>query len=103
MLQHSSDDHEHLGVVTQIMIALWVDGPGILKRLVLKGVGGIALSPIGHVLAAWVPEAKGVPGFVGLWDHRQLTASGDAPTALSRKSFFRVCARASLADTEVLA
>ena len=31
---------------------------GILKRLVLKGVGGVALSPVGHVLAAWVPEAK---------------------------------------------
>ena len=56
----------------------------------LKGVGGVALSPVGHVLAAWVPEAKGVPGFVGLWDHRQLTSAGDAPTALSRKSFFRV-------------
>ena len=40
-------------------------GAGILKRLVLKGVGGITLSPVGHVLAAWVPEAKGVPGFVG--------------------------------------
>ncbi len=38
---------------------------GILRRLVLKGVGGIALSPVGHVLAAWVPETKGVPGFVG--------------------------------------
>ncbi len=66
------------------------DCAGILKRLVLKGVGGVALSPVGHVLAAWVPEAKGVPGFVGLWDHRQLTSAGDAPTALSRKSFFRV-------------
>lgn len=63
---------------------------GIIRRLVLKGVGGAALSPAGSVLAAYVPEARGVPGFVGLYDHRALDKNGDPPPPISRKSFFRV-------------
>ena len=56
----------------------------------LKGVGGAALSPMGAVLAAYVPEARGVPGFVGLYDYRLLDKGGDPPLPISRKSFFRV-------------
>ena len=63
---------------------------GIVRRLVLKGVGGAALSPVGAVLAAYVPEAKGVPGFVGLYNHQLLDKGGDPPPPVSRKSFFRV-------------
>ena len=63
---------------------------GIVRRLVLKGVGGAALSPVGTVLAAYVPEARGVPGFVGLYDHKLLDKAGDPPPPISRKSFFRV-------------
>ena len=63
---------------------------GPLKRLQLKGVGGFAVAP-GNVprLAAFVAEAKGSPGFVGVWDTASLGASRD-PAPLARRSFFRV-------------
>lgn len=41
-------------------------------------------------LAAWVPESKGAPGFVGIWDVVALGKSQDAPAPVARRSFFRV-------------
>ena len=65
----------------------------MLKKLPLKGVGGCAVSPSAGApaLAAFVPEAKGAPGFVGVWRMDQLGAGGDAPTPVARRTFFRVC------------
>ena len=62
------------------------------KKLPLKGVGGFSISPTiasQAKLAAWVPEARGSPGFVGVWDLQAL-GKGDAPPPLSRRTFFRV-------------
>ena len=69
------------------------DGPaGVQKKLPLKGVGGFGISPTEASqarLAAWTPEARGSPGFVGVWDLQAL-GKGDAPPPLSRRTFFRV-------------
>lgn len=62
------------------------------KKLPLKGVGGFGISPTIATqarLAAWTPEARGSPGFVGVWDLQAL-GKGDAPPPLSRRTFFRV-------------
>lgn len=40
--------------------------------------------------ARQVPEAKGSPGFIALYDYSAISASGDAPAPLCRKSFYRV-------------
>ena len=68
-------------------------GPaGVQKKLPLKGVGGFGISPTIATqarLAAWTPEARGSPGFVGVWDLQAL-GKGDAPPPLSRRTFFRV-------------
>lgn len=37
-----------------------------------------------------MPEAKGSPGFIALYDYTAISASGDAPAPLCRKSFYRV-------------
>ena len=66
---------------------------GVSKRLPLKGVAGCALCPAPGarpLLAAYVPEAKGSPGFIALYDCSALVAGGDAPPPLCRKSFYRV-------------
>lgn len=64
---------------------------GPLRRLQLKGLGGFAVAPAGEPrLAAYVAEAKGSPGFVGVWNHAALPAGGDPPAPLARRSFFRV-------------
>ena len=66
---------------------------GVSKRLPLKGVAGCALCPAPGarpLLAAYVPEAKGSPGFIALYDCGALVAGGDAPPPLCRKSFYRV-------------
>lgn len=64
----------------------------MLKKLPLKGVGGCAVSPGAGapVLAAFVPEAKGAPGYVGVWRMDQLGAGGDTPAPIARRTFFRV-------------
>ena len=62
-----------------------------MRRLQLKGLGGFAVAPAGEpLLAAYVAEAKGSPGFVGIWNHAALPAGGDPPPPLARRSFFRV-------------
>lgn len=67
---------------------------GVQYKLPLKNVGGFGLSPAADAaslkLAAWVPEGKGAPGFVGIWDVNSLGKSQDAPAPLARRSFFRV-------------
>ena len=62
------------------------------KKLNLKGVGAISLSPDASspVLAAFVPEGKGQPGFVGLWKTLDLDKSPNSVPAFARRSFFRV-------------
>jgi uncharacterized protein with WD repeat len=64
----------------------------------LKGVAGFAVSPAEgrSLLAAYVPEAKGSPGFVALYDPAAISAGGDAPAPLCRKSFYRVRGTCSL-------
>ena len=64
----------------------------MLKKLPLRGVGGCAVSPGAGapVLAAFVPEAKGAPGYVGVWRMDQLGAGGDTPAPVARRTFFRV-------------
>lgn len=63
---------------------------GILRKLHLKGLGGFAVSPAGGPhLAAYVPEMKGSPGFVAIYDHSQLIKGGDPPPPICRRSFFR--------------
>jgi hypothetical protein len=49
-----------------------------------QGAGGPLL------LAACVPEAKGSPGFVAIYDVAKLDKGGDPPTPVARRSFFRV-------------
>ncbi len=72
--------------------AVWC--AGVQYKLPLKNVGGFGLSPAADTsklkLAAWVPEGKGAPGFVGIWDVNSLGKSQDAPAPLARRSFFRV-------------
>ena len=67
---------------------------GVQYKLPLKNVGGFGLSPAADTsmlkLAAWVPEGKGAPGFVGIWDVTSLGKSQDAPAPIARRSFFRV-------------
>ena len=48
---------------------------GVQKKLGLKGVGGFAVSQnAGAIhLAAYVPDGKGAPGFVGVWPLDQLS------------------------------
>jgi uncharacterized protein with WD repeat len=68
----------------------------VVAKLVLKGVGAFALSPNqdAPMLAACVPEAKGCPGFAGIWPLSALTAAkagaGEASAPVARRSFFRV-------------
>ena len=65
---------------------------GVAKKLNLKGVGSFALSrdASSPVLAAFVPEGKGQPGFVGLWKALDLDKSPNLLPAFARRSFFRV-------------
>lgn len=67
---------------------------GVQHKLFLKNVGGFGLAPspagTGLKLAAWVPEGKGAPGFVGIWDLAALGKAQDMPAPLARRSFFRV-------------
>ena len=64
---------------------------GVQKKLGLKGVGGFAVSQnAGAIhLAAYVPEGKGAPGFVGVWPLGQLSKA-ESPPPVARRSFFRV-------------
>ena len=65
-----------------------------MAKLALKGVGGFALSPNQDApnLAAVVPEAKGCPGFAGVWPLASLSKSGESTAPVARRSFFRVWA-----------
>ena len=64
---------------------------GVSQRVAVKGVAGFAAcpAPASTLLAAYVPEAKGSPGFVALYDYAT-AASGEALTPICRKGFFRV-------------
>lgn len=70
----------------------WVCVSGVIKKLHLKGVGGFALSPEpkNPVVAAFVAESKGVPGFVGLWRLNDLDKSPNPQPPFVRRSFFKV-------------
>ncbi len=77
--------------IMQNAMLCWI---GVQHKLPLKNVGGFGLSPTADrgdlKLAAWVPEGKGAPGFVGIWDVNSLAKSQDAPAPAARRSFFRV-------------
>ncbi|PSC70931.1 eukaryotic translation initiation factor eIF2A family [Micractinium conductrix] len=66
-------------------------GAGVSKRMPLKGVAGVAVCPAAGtpLVAAYVPESKGSPGFIALYDYSAISTSGDAPAPLCRKSFYR--------------
>lgn len=66
--------------------------PGVVQKLNLKGVGGFAVNADlkSPVLAAFVPEGKGIPGFIGLWRLLELKKTPSSPQPYSRRSFFRV-------------
>lgn len=68
----------------------------VAAKLPLKGVCAAATSPDGTLLAAAVPDAKGVPGYVGVWKVADLPAAGTgagaaagAPPPLARRTVFR--------------
>ena len=62
-----------------------------MKKLAVKGLAGFAVSPNASspLVAAYVPEGKGAPGFVGIWALEKLS-KGESPAPLARRSFFRV-------------
>ncbi|BDA46939.1 Eukaryotic translation initiation factor 2A [Coccomyxa sp. Obi] len=66
---------------------------GVVKKLAVKGLAGFAVSPNSSspLVAAYVPEGKGAPGFVGIWALDKLS-KGDSPAPLARRSFFRASA-----------
>lgn len=64
---------------------------GVARRLPLKGVAAIAVSPgPTPVLSVYVAESKGSPGHVALYPCSAPGPAGDAPPPLCRKSFYRV-------------
>ena len=65
---------------------------GVVGKLAVKGVAGFAVSPNldAPMLAAYVPELKGSPGFAGIWPLEALAGRGDTPAPVARRSFFRV-------------
>eukprot|EP00884_Botryococcus_braunii_P023068 jgi/Botrbrau1/9445/Bobra.0252s0068.2 len=64
---------------------------GVVAKLVVKGLGSFAVSPVvdGPLIAGAIPEAKGSPGFVGIWPVSSLSKKPEAPAPLARRSFFR--------------
>lgn len=64
---------------------------GVQKKLGLKNVGGFAVSQNAGSpqLAAYAPEGKGAPGYVGVWPLAQLSKN-ETPPPTARRSFFRV-------------
>ena len=67
-------------------------GKGIIKKLRLPSVEAAALSPAdaqNTLVACYVPEVKGAPASVTLFETAQLTPKGDAPAPIARKSFFK--------------
>ena len=64
----------------------------MVRKLGLKSVGGFAVSPDAEspVLAAFVPEGKGIPGYIGLWRLSDLDKAPVSPAPFARRSFFRV-------------
>ena len=67
---------------------------GVQKKLGLKNVGGFAVSQNldSPQLAAYAPEGKGSPGYVGVWPLSQLSKN-ETPPPTARRSFFRVSAQ----------
>ena len=64
---------------------------GVQKKLGLKNVGSFAVSQNAGApqLAAYAPEGKGAPGYVGVWPLAQLSKN-ETPPPTARRSFFRV-------------
>jgi hypothetical protein len=76
------------------------DTVGVVKKLGLKGVGGFGLSSgESPILAAFVPEGKGIPGFIGLWKLQDLDKSPNSPPPYARRSFFRVSTARGISRT----
>lgn len=77
---------------------------GVTKKLNLKGVAAFGISPEASkpMLAAFVPEGKGQPGYVGLWNIQELDKSANSIPPFSRRSFFRVtiCTRPRKIESE---
>lgn len=92
-LQLSHSETEAFHAVTNTVNCYRLDSSGsttAIRRLQLKGLGGFAISPgSAPLIAAYVAEAKGSPGFVGIWDHAALPPGGEPPPPIARRSFFR--------------
>ena len=78
---------------------------GVVGKLAVKGVAGFAVSPNldAPMLAAYVPELKGSPGFAGIWPLEALAGKGETPAPVARRSFFRVRASSAHPVPAVLA
>ena len=65
---------------------------GIIDKLRLPGVDAAIMSPAGPCVACYIPEAKGAPASIALYDTSHLTDPTGKSTAtapLARKSFFK--------------
>ena len=60
----------------------------VTKKVAVKSVQCSAPSPIGSMLATFVPESKGQPAIASILDY-----SGGEPVTVSRRSFFRATGR----------
>ncbi len=87
----SHDNINNLSSTMQMLDGQMCLAAGVAKKLAVKGLAGFAVSPntAKPLLAAYVPEGKSAPGFVGIWDLNQLS-KGDSPAPIARRSFFRV-------------
>ncbi|KAI3428624.1 hypothetical protein D9Q98_007447 [Chlorella vulgaris] len=92
-IQFTQDDALAFHQVTNAVNIYSTDNwaAGVSKRLPLKGVGAFAVCPTPSrpLVAAYVPEAKGSPAFIALYDYSAISATGDAPPPICRKSFYR--------------
>ncbi|KAG2430016.1 hypothetical protein HYH02_013844 [Chlamydomonas schloesseri] len=94
VLHWTPDDSAFVYMVTNtVHVYSRADSFATYRKVTIKGIGGVALSPVAAgpgglpQLAAFLPEAKGTPAGAGLYS---LEGSGPTePTATVRKSFFR--------------
>lgn len=75
--RHHKQTHHHTNTTNTTTVA---------KKVPVKGVSAFAVAPVAgrHLLAAFVPEAKGQPAAACVVD-----AGGAEPVTVSRRSFYR--------------
>eukprot|EP00232_Nephroselmis_pyriformis_P008430 CAMPEP_0182877042 /NCGR_PEP_ID=MMETSP0034_2-20130328/14512_1 /TAXON_ID=156128 /ORGANISM="Nephroselmis pyriformis, Strain CCMP717" /LENGTH=518 /DNA_ID=CAMNT_0025009863 /DNA_START=3 /DNA_END=1555 /DNA_ORIENTATION=+ len=94
-MQFSDDEATAIRLVTNEVHVhdATADLTQIARKLRLDGVGAAALAPGGKPLVAcYVPEIKGAPASVRIYDHTQFQVGPgkqEAPQPLARRSFFK--------------